>query len=421
MKAYRSGRNFLISLFILAMAAVFVGSLEKVEADISTPLGATPTGGIAFTSNRDGNPGSGTAAPVAANDSYTAVSPVPSASPSVVVAAPGILGNDSDPDGNPLTAQLVTAPCASVFNFNANGSFSYLATPSCSSPATFTYRASDGTNLSNIATVSITIIFATPTPSPTPTTTPTATPTPTPTATPTATPTPAGTEGDVATRPNGDGSLVANDVVQLRRFASGLDTPATSPNEFQRADSAPIALKGDGVINSSDVVQTRRFVAGLDTPGSAGGPVEPAGLDTISTLITDISAYFSSRDVRLGAAYAIGSKTMEIPVEITLLGGESAISLTLDYDPAAVSDPFVQIGDAFGKNAVLTVNDQVPGELRILIDSTEAVETADRRTVVVVRFDTVEASSDPYVELRRDSASCNVSDSFGTPMRIKCK
>ncbi|MGB4990292.1 MAG: choice-of-anchor Q domain-containing protein, partial [Pyrinomonadaceae bacterium] len=37
----------------------------------------------------------------------------------------------------------------------------------------------------------------------------------------------AGFEGDVAPRPNGNGSVISGDVIQMRRFATGLDTPST--------------------------------------------------------------------------------------------------------------------------------------------------------------------------------------------------
>ncbi|MEQ1646294.1 MAG: SBBP repeat-containing protein, partial [Pyrinomonadaceae bacterium] len=59
---------------------------------------------------------------------------------------------------------------------------------------------------------------------------------------------PAGFESDVAPRPNGDGSLLATDLTQVRRFVSGIDTPSSSPNEFQRTDTAPRTTFGDGVV-----------------------------------------------------------------------------------------------------------------------------------------------------------------------------
>ncbi|MEJ7863300.1 MAG: choice-of-anchor Q domain-containing protein, partial [Pyrinomonadaceae bacterium] len=85
----------------------------------------------------------------------------------------------------------------------------------------------------------------------------------------------AGFEGDVSPRPNGDSMVQSNDVVQVRRFQNGTDTPSTSSNELQRADSAPFATKGDGCIRSDDVVQTRRYQNGTTPPELASGPTSP--------------------------------------------------------------------------------------------------------------------------------------------------
>ena len=66
--------------------------------------------------------------------------------------------NDSDPNGNALTAILVSGPSsAAAFTLNANGTFSYTHNNGAATSDSFTYRASDGVNLSNIVTASITI------------------------------------------------------------------------------------------------------------------------------------------------------------------------------------------------------------------------------------------------------------------------
>jgi len=89
--------------------------------------------------------------PVAGNDTYNTNEDTPFA-----VAAPGVLGNDTDADGNPLTAALVTGPAQGTLLLNANGSFNYAPPPNFAGPVSFTYRANDGTANSNVATVSIT-------------------------------------------------------------------------------------------------------------------------------------------------------------------------------------------------------------------------------------------------------------------------
>jgi VCBS repeat-containing protein len=75
----------------------------------------------------------------------------------LVVTAPGILENDSDPDGDPLTAVLVSTTTNGTLNFNANGSFTYTPVTNFTGVDTFTYRATDSTNFSGVATVQISV------------------------------------------------------------------------------------------------------------------------------------------------------------------------------------------------------------------------------------------------------------------------
>ena len=89
-------------------------------------------------------------APVANNDTYsTAVNTT------LTVAAPGVLANDKDPDGDPITAVLVSQPADGTLTFNADGSFTYTPAAGFSGTDSFTYQASDGQLLSNVATVTI--------------------------------------------------------------------------------------------------------------------------------------------------------------------------------------------------------------------------------------------------------------------------
>jgi len=92
-------------------------------------------------------------APTAQNDSYTTYKNTP-----LNVPAPGVLGNDSDPDGDPLTAVLVSPPSQGSLTLNADGSFTYTPPSGWSGTTSFTYKArdSDGAE-SNVATVTITV------------------------------------------------------------------------------------------------------------------------------------------------------------------------------------------------------------------------------------------------------------------------
>jgi len=96
-------------------------------------------------------------APVATGDSYS--TPFNTA---LVVAAPGVLGNDTDADANPLTAVLVAGPAHGALTLNADGSLTYTPTSGYSGADSFTYKANDGTADSNTVTVSITVEAAPP-------------------------------------------------------------------------------------------------------------------------------------------------------------------------------------------------------------------------------------------------------------------
>src|SRR5206468_292991 len=91
-------------------------------------------------------------APVAVNDSYTTAEDT-----TLNMAAPGVLINDRDVDGDTLIAMLVSQPTHGSLTLNSNGSFSYASPTRRSSDLSFTYKANDGQADSGIATVSITI------------------------------------------------------------------------------------------------------------------------------------------------------------------------------------------------------------------------------------------------------------------------
>ena len=91
-------------------------------------------------------------APVAVNESYSINEDSP-----LSVSLPGVLANDSDTDGNLLSAVRVTSPAHGTLTLNANGSFLYVPAANYNGTDSFTYRASDGLLTSNLATVTITI------------------------------------------------------------------------------------------------------------------------------------------------------------------------------------------------------------------------------------------------------------------------
>ena len=75
----------------------------------------------------------------------------------LTVAAPGVLGNDFDQNGDPLSAELVPNGTVGTVNLKLNGSFTYTPASGFTGDDQFFYQASDGVALSNLATVLISV------------------------------------------------------------------------------------------------------------------------------------------------------------------------------------------------------------------------------------------------------------------------
>jgi hypothetical protein len=73
------------------------------------------------------------------------------------VAAPGVLGNDTDPDGNSLQAEKVSDPVNGTVTLHANGSFEYTPNANFFGDDSFTYRATDGSATSTPSAVHVTV------------------------------------------------------------------------------------------------------------------------------------------------------------------------------------------------------------------------------------------------------------------------
>ena len=74
-----------------------------------------------------------------------------------MLPAPGVLGNDTDADGDPVTAVMVADVSHGTLALAANGGFTYTPTAGYTGPDSFTYKANDGTADSNTVTVSLTV------------------------------------------------------------------------------------------------------------------------------------------------------------------------------------------------------------------------------------------------------------------------
>jgi len=165
-----------------------------------------------------------------------------------------------------------------------------------------------------------------------------------------------GFEADVAARPTGDGSILSDDVVQIRRFLNGTHTADQTTNEFQRADSSPIATLGDGFILSDDVVQARRYQNGTNPKQPAGGPMTQSFART-ADVIDKLTAGFSNtvfenalkgvqREVRVESTTASVGQMLTVNIRVDAQGDEAEYGFILNYDQTKLSNPVIKAGAA---------------------------------------------------------------------------
>ncbi|MCL4262355.1 MAG: tandem-95 repeat protein [Anaerolineae bacterium] len=84
--------------------------------------------------------------PIANDDVYTTTEDIPLAIP-----APGVLANDTEPDGDPLGAALSASPSQGTVQLNSDGSFVYTPTLNYNGTDSFTYVAYDALPLAATA------------------------------------------------------------------------------------------------------------------------------------------------------------------------------------------------------------------------------------------------------------------------------
>jgi hypothetical protein len=87
--------------------------------------------------------------PVAVNDSVTT-----NRNSAVTIL---VLGNDSDPDGDPITVTGLAQPSSGTVILNSNGTVTFEPRRNATGTFTFTYKVTDGSAQSNTATVTVTV------------------------------------------------------------------------------------------------------------------------------------------------------------------------------------------------------------------------------------------------------------------------
>jgi len=132
-----------------------------IVVQVSDISGQTVTGTLTLTAAPVNDP------PVSVADSYRVPrgTTLRTTDPRGVNADPndnGVLANDSDPEGNTITAIPVTLPAHGSLTLNSDGTFTYVHDGLSQLTDTFTYRASDGSAQGAITTVTITIDKAPP-------------------------------------------------------------------------------------------------------------------------------------------------------------------------------------------------------------------------------------------------------------------
>jgi serine protease AprX len=146
-----------MALLIGAFPNVDVTTLESALVDSATDLGAlgpdneygygmlNVLGAYNLLANSGQNP-------VGVDDSY-----ILEEDATLSVPTPGVLGNDTDPQNNPITATLDTDVTHGTLVLNADGSFSYTPTSNYCGTDSFSYRVNDGFHESGVVTVVMTI------------------------------------------------------------------------------------------------------------------------------------------------------------------------------------------------------------------------------------------------------------------------
>ncbi|HSP28773.1 MAG TPA: Ig-like domain-containing protein [Ilumatobacteraceae bacterium] len=130
----------------------YVG-LDSFTVTIEDEFGATDTSTVTIeVVDPDAN-----VAPVAADDNYS--TPHDTA---LVIAAPGVLGNDTDADADALTVTLDTDVTNGTLTLNSNGSFTYTPDAGYVGSDSFIYDVSDGNGGTDQATVTIDVTNAAP-------------------------------------------------------------------------------------------------------------------------------------------------------------------------------------------------------------------------------------------------------------------
>ena len=137
----------MISEHSVLLSGLLPGTTYHFQASSTDEWGQTSASAIRTFETLSAND-----APVAASDAYMGLE-----DEILTVNDPGVLGNDTDPDGGTLVAVLENSPSHGTLQFEAPGGFVYTPAPNFHGNDSFSYRADDGQLQSAAVTVTLSV------------------------------------------------------------------------------------------------------------------------------------------------------------------------------------------------------------------------------------------------------------------------
>jgi len=337
---------------VYAPNANFNGT-DTINYTVSDGNGGTDTAIVTVTVTAITDP------PTAVNDQPPAI-----AEGGAINGTFNVLSNDTNPETTPLTAVLAAPPTnASAFQLNADGTFLYTHNGSETISDAFTYRANNGVNSDNVATVTITVTPVNDAP--------TIVGVQAPLTTPEDTPLTILVENLQIVDPDntfpGDFTLVLQAGTNYTLLGNTL-TPAAN---FNGQLTVPATVSDTGPLTSPVFNLTVTVSSENDFP-SADVPIGPQTAVENSQFMLDVSGNFSDADgdsLTFSATGLPGNPTFGIDAATGVISGLPTIDDARDNDPYMVT---VTATDPFGAFATdtfpLTVSALARANLALAID-----------------------------------------------------
>jgi Big-like domain-containing protein len=270
------------------------------------------------------------AAPVARPDAYSAVAGVDKS-----VGKPGVLGNDTDADGDHMKIDVVQQPAHGNLDAHDDGSFKYKADKGFSGTDTWSYRVWDGVSWSNVVTVTMTVSGPA---TPPPTAAPTPRPTPAPTPRPTPVPTPVPTIAPIISLPPLASILpipTPVPTVSVTSRPTATPTPTAPPTPTLAVATGPTELPG-GPLGPAGPVATPGQGPTDGPPSDPGGSVAPEAPFTMPTIDDGSSLGLDMGALTFGGfEWAVPALVLTVPGILLVIAVLAQAAIGLAWLPVA--------------------------------------------------------------------------------------